>query len=51
MEGRILRESLPHLQIISRAWDIVRVFELIEHGVCDYERETFEGAYDWVKRH
>ena len=51
MEQRILRENSPHLQIIYRAWDIAHVFELIEHGVCAYKRETFEGAYDWVKRH
>ena len=35
---------IPHLQIISRAWDLTHVFELLEQGVCAFERETFEGA-------
>jgi glutathione-regulated potassium-efflux system ancillary protein KefC len=42
--AELVRENFPHLQIISRAWDVAHVFELLEHGVCTYERETFEGA-------
>ena len=42
--AELVRENFPHLQIISRAWDVAHVFELLEHGVCAYERETFEGA-------
>ena len=40
----LVHENFPHLQIISRAWDVTHVFELLEHGVDVYERETFEGA-------
>ena len=40
----LVRENFPHLQIISRAWDLAHVFELLEQGVCAFERETFEGA-------
>jgi len=39
-----VRENFPHLQVISRAWDLAHVFELLEQGVCAQERETFEGA-------
>jgi glutathione-regulated potassium-efflux system ancillary protein KefC len=42
--AELVRENFPHLQIISRAWDVAHVFELLEHGVSAYERETFEGA-------
>ena len=40
----LVRENFPHLKIISRAWDVAHVFELLEKGVDVYERETFEGA-------
>lgn len=40
----LARENFPRLQIITRAWDVVHVFELLEKGVQVYERETFEGA-------
>ncbi len=40
----LVRENFPHLQIISRAWDVAHAFELLEAGVHVYERETFEGA-------
>jgi glutathione-regulated potassium-efflux system ancillary protein KefC len=42
--AELVRENFPHLQIISRAWDLAHVFELLEEGVCAIERETFEGA-------
>jgi len=42
--AELVRENFPHLQIISRAWDLAHVFELLEEGVCAFERETFEGA-------
>ena len=42
--AELVRENFPHLQIISRAWDLTHVFELLEQGVCAFERETFEGA-------
>ncbi len=31
--AELVRENFPHLQIISRAWDVAHVFELLEHGV------------------
>ena len=40
----LVRENFPHLKIISRAWDVGHVFELLEHDVSIIERETFEGA-------
>jgi glutathione-regulated potassium-efflux system ancillary protein KefC len=40
----LVRENFPHLKIVSRAWDVAHVFELLEHEVDVYERETFEGA-------
>jgi glutathione-regulated potassium-efflux system ancillary protein KefC len=40
----LVRENFPHLMIISRAWDVAHVFELLEHNVNIIERETFEGA-------
>jgi len=42
--AELVRENFPHLKIISRAWDLAHVFELLEQGVSVYERETFEGA-------
>ena len=42
--AELVRENFPHLQVISRAWDLAHVFELLEQGVCAQERETFEGA-------
>jgi len=40
----LVRENFPHLKVISRAWDVAHLFELLEKGVDAYERETFEGA-------
>ena len=40
----LVREHFPHLVIVARAWDVVHAFELLERGVLDFERETFEGA-------
>ena len=40
----LVRENFPQLKIISRAWDVAHVFELLEHDVTIIERETFEGA-------
>jgi glutathione-regulated potassium-efflux system ancillary protein KefC len=39
-----VREALPNLVLLARAWDMVHAFELLERGVRDFERETFEGA-------
>jgi len=38
------RESFPHLTIVARAWDRRHAYELLQHGVDEVERETFEGA-------
>ncbi len=40
----IVRQHFPNLVLLSRAWDVVHLFELREKGVLDAERETFEGA-------
>jgi glutathione-regulated potassium-efflux system ancillary protein KefC len=40
----LAHENFPHLKVISRAWDVGHLFELLEKGVDAYERETFEGA-------
>jgi glutathione-regulated potassium-efflux system ancillary protein KefC len=40
----LVREHFPHLALLTRAWDVVHTFELLEQGVLDTERETFEGA-------
>ena len=42
--AELARENFPNLKIIARAWDLGHVFELLQHGVQIYERETFEGA-------
>ena len=42
--SELVRENFPHLQIVSRAWDLAHVFELLEEGVDVVERETFEAA-------
>lgn len=40
----LVHENFPHMKIIARAWDVGHVFELLEHQVDVYERESFEGA-------
>jgi glutathione-regulated potassium-efflux system ancillary protein KefC len=42
--SELVRENFPHLQIVSRAWDLAHVFELLEQGADVVERETFEAA-------
>jgi glutathione-regulated potassium-efflux system ancillary protein KefC len=42
--SELVRENFPHLQIVSRAWDLAHVFELLEEGADVVERETFEAA-------
>ena len=42
--AELARQHFPHLHIISRAWDVSHVFELLEQGITTTERETFEGA-------
>lgn len=40
----ISKEHFPNLVIVSRAWDLVHGFELLDMGVNDIQRESFEGA-------
>jgi glutathione-regulated potassium-efflux system ancillary protein KefC len=40
----IVRHHFPNLVLLTRAWDVVHLFQLREKGVLDVERETFEGA-------
>ena len=40
----LARENFPNLKVVTRAWDVPHVFELLEKGADVYERETFEGA-------
>jgi glutathione-regulated potassium-efflux system ancillary protein KefC len=40
----IVHDHFPNLSILTRAWDVLHAFELLEKGVLDIERETFEGA-------
>ncbi len=37
-------ENFPDLKVVTRAWDVPHVFELLEKGADVYERESFEGA-------
>ncbi|WP_455204382.1 glutathione-regulated potassium-efflux system protein KefC [Kaarinaea lacus] len=39
-----VKKHFPHLQIQARAWDMVHAYELLDHGVQIFERETFESA-------
>jgi len=41
---QLVRENFPNLKVVTRAWDVPHVFELLEEGADIYERETFEGA-------
>lgn len=36
--------NFPNLKVITRAWDVTHLFELLEQGADVLERETFEGA-------
>ncbi|MGB5741765.1 MAG: glutathione-regulated potassium-efflux system protein KefC [Sedimenticolaceae bacterium] len=40
----LARENFPNLKVVTRAWDVPHVFELLEKGADVCERETFEGA-------
>lgn len=40
----IAHTHFPNLRLLTRAWDLIHVFEFYERGVPDVERETFEGA-------
>lgn len=40
----LAREHFPGLGIVTRAWDVVHAFRMMERGVLDTERDTFEAA-------
>jgi len=40
----LIKENFPNVTIISRAWDQIHVYELLDRGVELCERETFDGA-------
>jgi glutathione-regulated potassium-efflux system ancillary protein KefC len=40
----LVHQNFPQMKVIARAWDVAHVFELLEHDVDVYERESFEGA-------
>jgi glutathione-regulated potassium-efflux system ancillary protein KefC len=42
--AELVRENFPNLKVVTRAWDVTHVFELLEQGTDVLERETFEGA-------
>ncbi len=39
-----VRKNFPHLRIVARAWDMIHLFDLMDHGVNRIYRETFDAA-------
>jgi glutathione-regulated potassium-efflux system ancillary protein KefC len=40
----LVRKHFPHVRILARAWDLIHVYQLKDHGVQVIERETFDSA-------
>jgi glutathione-regulated potassium-efflux system ancillary protein KefC len=40
----LVQQHFPHLKIIARAWDMVHLFDLMDHGIGSIYRETFDSA-------
>jgi len=40
----MIREHYPHVKIIARAWDMIHAYDLLDHDVEIFERETFDSA-------
>ena len=40
----LVKEHFPNVHIVARAWDLLHVYEYLDHGVQDFERETFDSA-------
>lgn len=40
----LVRKHFPHVRIMARAWDLIHVYQLKDHGVQLIERETFDSA-------
>ena len=43
---KICQQHFPHLKILARARSRVEAYQLLNHGVPNYSRETFLGALD-----
>ncbi|MFA0698896.1 glutathione-regulated potassium-efflux system protein KefB, partial [Vibrio sp. 10N.222.49.C9] len=42
----LCQQHFPHLKILARARSRVEAYQLLNHGVTSYSRETFLGALD-----
>jgi len=40
----LVRKHFPQVRILARAWDLIHVYQLRDHGVPVIERETFDAA-------
>ncbi len=40
----LVRKHFPQVRILARAWDLIHVYQLRDHGVSVVERETFDAA-------
>jgi glutathione-regulated potassium-efflux system ancillary protein KefC len=40
----LIREHFPNVRILARAWDLIHVYQLKDHGAHNIERETFDSA-------
>lgn len=41
---RIIQKYFPQVQILSRAWDMLHAYKLLDLGIEDFQRETFLDA-------
>lgn len=39
-----IKKHFPHLTILSRAWDLLHAYDLMDQGIDLFERETFDSA-------
>ena len=40
----LVKKHFPNVHIVARAWDLLHVYEYLDHGVNDFQRETFDSA-------
>jgi len=40
----LIKEHFPHVKIFARAWDLIHVYQLKDHEVDGFQRETFDSA-------
>jgi glutathione-regulated potassium-efflux system ancillary protein KefC len=45
-----VRRNYPKVIIVARAWDMIHVYDLLDHGVTEFERETFSAAVSMGER-